>query len=166
MAKRTRNPGGRPAVVSSELARQRAEGISRAYLEEHVELDLHETARSELHHLKAQAVATLATAMQNTARCPTCKETNVPVDKTAVTAALGVLDRAGLPPMREVTVKDARASLPDQDISRRAIAALVTLDVDEIGLIVLTLLEERPDARPALERAIGDRRLIEAASGV
>lgn len=146
-----------------QIALQLAEGRRLAYMEEHQEYALHQEARSELHHLKPQAVKTLQLAMQNTTHCVSCGSTGLFVDKTAVAAALGVLDRAGLPPSKTHVIKEAKQTeVPEKDLGRRAVMALAALEAEQIGQIIGMLVQERPDARTAIVRAVMGEALIEA----
>lgn len=150
-----------PNEETQELIRQRVEGLRRVYLEKHQEIELHEEARTELHYLKKLAVDTLEKACLNTGVCPQCKASGLLVDKTAVAAATAILDRAGLPPAREVRTTDRPRPVEEIEITRRAVGALVNLDEVEVGLIIAALLVERPDLRDAVERALAGVLLIE-----
>lgn len=162
--RRKKNPGGRPNEFSEELRRQQAEGVARSHLEDHEELELHEGARHDLHYLKAQAVATLQKAMLNTGTCPHCGEYGLVVEKTAVVAAMGVLDRSGLPPAKDIRVEDKRQVLGEVDILKRAVGALVTLEPEQLGLIVAHILDQRPDARMSIAQALAGQPLIAASA--
>lgn len=163
MAKKRADPAVSLMRLDPEVETQLAEGRRRAYLEANEEVALHERARADLHYLKAQAVDTLDKAMMNVAWCPSCKTQGLTVDKTAVAAALGVLDRAGFPPIKGLLIESRVAPQGDQDLHDRAVQALKVLDPDDVGMIVARLIEVRPEVREPIERACAGTLLIEAA---
>ena len=142
-------------AINEEAVSQALEGKRRSYLEAHEEVALHEAARCELHNLKMQAAETLEKAMMNAAWCPQCKMPGLLVDKTAVTAALGILDRTGFPMIKGLVVEDRRTTqLSEGDLLDRAVQALRTLDPGDVGVILGRLLEFRPECREPVTRAL------------
>ena len=138
-----------------ERASQAVEGRKRSFLEAHEEVQLHEATRHDLHHLKLKAAETLEKGMDNAAWCPRCNAPGLVVDRTAIVAALGVLDRTGFPMVKGLLVEERRTTqLGDKDLLDRAVQALKVLEPDDVAAIVAKLVELRPEVREPIVKAV------------
>jgi len=128
-----------PAEVDPERERQLEEGRRRAAEEEAFETGTHGSVRHDLYAASSVAVNALRSEMEKGGR-------------SAVSAALGVLDRTGHPPVRKVETEDRQAPRGDRAIED-AIRGLLEVPEEILLGLFARMLQARPDLIQAAQAA-------------